>query len=177
MHTYSQFRVPVHITRMVLDGGRKQENPERPHADAGRTYSTQKGPSTLSCFFLLNVLVAQYIGVQDAQLPCLCLHYLRVPLLLQGQFDVEEASGLQLHTQLLTATPWNTKPSCKHSGHVKTEAGPRERCSVGAPLNSGGMETRPRQHTRFLVTPAAVWSGSTVALGTADIRDLLFHCA
>lgn len=31
------------------------------------------------------------------------LNYLRVPLLLEGQPDVEETSGLQLHAQLLAA--------------------------------------------------------------------------
>lgn len=64
------------------------------------------------CLFLLNVPVALYFSVQDAQLLCLSLCYLRVPLLLQGQFDVEEASGLQLHTQLLTATPYKVKAAC-----------------------------------------------------------------
>lgn len=49
--------------------------------------------------------MALYFGVQDARLLRMSVGYLCVPLLLQGQFDVEEASGLQLHTQLLTATP------------------------------------------------------------------------
>lgn len=54
-------------------------------------------PAQVTCWFQLNL--AACISSSSG------IVYLRVPFLLQRQFDIEKSSGLQLHTELLTATP------------------------------------------------------------------------